>query len=86
MKSLRTKLTGIIFFLILIMQISTVVSVHTQNTLDNQNCGIGSPTYIFGQGPQTIVDNTYAPTRYEYFPVIVEDSVLPEIESENKMI
>jgi hypothetical protein len=86
MKSIKTKLTGMIFFLILIMQMSTAVIVQTQNTLDNQNCEINSPNYIFGQGSQTIVDNTYAPTRYEYFPDIAEDSVQPEIESENKII
>ncbi len=86
MKSLRTKLTGIAFFLILIMQVSTVVLVQTQNTSDSQSSGISSPTYIFGQGSQTIVDNTYAPTRYEYFPDIQDDTVPQEIESENKII
>ncbi len=86
MKSLRIKLIGIIFFLTLIMQMSTAVLVQTQNDLDSQNCEIRSPTYRFGQGSQTIVDNTYALTRYEHFPDIVEDFVQPELESENKVI
>ncbi|MHA1550506.1 MAG: hypothetical protein ACTSQC_01010, partial [Candidatus Heimdallarchaeaceae archaeon] len=86
MKGIRTKLTGMIFFLILIIQLSTVAFVQTQNTLQDQNSDINSPTYRFGQGSHTIVDNTYAPTRYEYFPETIEDSIQPEIESENKLI
>ncbi|MHA1347129.1 MAG: DUF4129 domain-containing protein [Candidatus Heimdallarchaeaceae archaeon] len=86
MKSLRTKLTGFILFLTLIIQMSSVALVQTQTTSDYQNCQIKSPSYIFGQGSHSIDDRTYAPTRYEYFPNIIEDAVQPEIESENKLI
>ncbi len=81
MKSIRTKLTGMIFFLILIIQLSTVAFVQTQSILQEQNDKINSPTYIFGQGTHTIVDNTNAQTRYEYFPEIV-DEIIQQEESE----
>ncbi|MHA1551373.1 MAG: DUF4129 domain-containing protein [Candidatus Heimdallarchaeaceae archaeon] len=78
MKSIRTKLTGMIFFLILIIQLSTVAFVQTQSTLQEQIDEINSPTYIFGQGSHTIVDNINAPTRYEYFPEIEDETILQE--------
>ena len=82
MKSIRTKLIGITFFLILLVQLSTVAFVQTQSTLQDQNGEINSPTYRFGQGSHTIVADINTPTRYEYFPETVDETIQQETESE----
>ncbi|MBY9001190.1 MAG: DUF4129 domain-containing protein [Candidatus Heimdallarchaeota archaeon] len=86
MKSLRTKLVGVILFLTIIMQMSTVALAQTQSVLENSLNNSGSPTYRFGQSSIDILNNKNHPTRYEYYPEIITDTEKQEVETENKLI